>query len=428
VLLCVTANHRTAPFAVLERLSVDASALNEAVNATDAAVRGSVSLATCNRVEVYLDVSADGPRALEVARKSVVQALCSLSDIAPSELESSIRLVSGPEAVHHLFSVASGLESVALGEEEIAGQVKRAALHAKDAGLTSPPLDRLFQHAARTARSARAEGDASRTGRSLVRLALDLVASRLVDWAETRVVLVGTGQYAATTVAALRDRGAQHIRVYSPSGRAEHFARRTATEPTHDLRQSIAWADVVVTCTSVLSVGVDDVPEGAQCYVIDLGMPRNVDPAVAEHPGVTMLDLEMIRRHAPLVHWSAESDARAVVDEAARAFVSDSSVGPAIVALRSHILSLVEQEVDRVRTVDADGRIEEALRHLAGVLLHEPSVHARRHAAQGRADAVADAVQLLFGVDVDTSAARHECAAHTRDSVATDSVATESPA
>ena len=411
MLLCVTANHRTAPFAVLERLSIDASLLNEAVISADDAVRGSVSLATCNRVEVYLDVNAEGTRALEIGRKSVLRALSSLSDVASDELESSIRLVDGAEAVHHLFSVASGLDSVALGEEEIAGQVKRAAIQAKDAGVTSPPLERLFQHAARTARSARAEGDASRTGRSLVRLALDLVASRLVDWSDARVLLVGTGQYAATTVAALRDRGAQNIRVYSPSGRAEFFARRTATEPTHELRDSLAWADVVVTCTSVLSVGLDDVPDDAQCYVIDLGMPRNVDPAVAERPGVTMLDLDTIRRHAPLVHWSAESDARAVVDDAARAYVSDSTVGPAIVALRSHVLSLVEQEVDRVRGVDSDGRIEEALRHLAGVLLHEPSVHARRHAAQGRADAVTDAVQLLFGLDVDSVSGSRSCPA-----------------
>ena len=87
MLLCVTANHRTAPFAVLERLSIDASLLNEAVISADDAVRGSVSLATCNRVEVYLDVNAEGTRALEIGRKSVLRALSSLSDVASDELE-----------------------------------------------------------------------------------------------------------------------------------------------------------------------------------------------------------------------------------------------------------------------------------------------------------------------------------------------------
>jgi len=226
------------------------------------------------------------------------------------------------------------------------------------------------------------------------------VGSRLADWGGVNVLLVGTGQYAATTVAALRERGADRIRVYSPSGRAQVFAGRTATDATNDLGASLIWADVVVTCTTRLSIGAEDVPADARCFIVDLGLPRNVDAAVGELEGVTLLDLETIRLHAPLVHWSAEEDARGVVDAAAHSFVSDAAVEPAVVALRQHVLDLVDGEIARARSRGDDGRVEEALRHLTSVFLHTPSIMARRHAAAGRADAVADAVETLFGLDV----------------------------
>ena len=144
-------------------------------------------------------------------------------------------------------------------------------------------------------------------------------------------------------------------------------------------------------------------------FVVDLGLPRNVDPAVGELSGVTLLDLETIRLHAPLVHWSAEEDARTVVDAAAHAYVSHSAVEPAVVALRQHVLELVDSEIERAQRRGDDGRVEEALRHLTSVFLHTPSIMARRHAAAGRADAVADAIETLFGIEVTPSAPAASC-------------------
>jgi glutamyl-tRNA reductase len=406
VLLCITAHHRNTSFELLERLAVDAAELSRSVHNAHAAIRGAVSIATCNRLEVYLDVDAPDLLARELARRSVVGALESLAGVDEAAVTHNAELLEGAGAVHHLFSVAAGLESVAIGEEEIAGQVKRSAQIAREAGTTTPTLDRAFQEATRTARAARAKGDASRTGRSLARLALDLVGSRLADWGGVNVLLVGTGQYAATTVAALRERGADRIRVYSPSGRAQVFAARTATDATNDLGASLIWADVVVTCTTRLSIGAEDVPADARCFIVDLGLPRNVDAAVGELEGVTLLDLETIRLHAPLVHWSAEEDARGVVDAAAHSFVSDAAVEPAVVALRQHVLDLVDGEIARARARGDDGRVEEALRHLTSVFLHTPSIMARRHAAAGRAEAVTDAVETLFGLDVGAECTR----------------------
>lgn len=405
MLLCVTANHRNTPFEVLERLAVDAEALTGAVRGSDPAVRGAITVATCNRLEVYLDVDAPADATPEdaraIARDSVSRALRSLSADAPHEVSATAEVLDSPAAVHHLFAVSAGLESVAVGEEEIAGQVRRAAQAARASGASTGRLDRVFQEAIRTARAARAQGDASRTGRSLARLALDLVGSRLADWGAARVVLVGTGRYAATTVAALRDRGAENITVYSPSGRAQVFGTRHGLDWTNDLTAAMSGADVVITCTTRLSLSAADVPAEAPAYVVDLGLPRNVDAAVGEIEGVTLLDLETIRLHAPLVHWSAEEEARSVVAESAHAFVTAAAVEPSIVALRQHVLELVDDEIERARRRgDADGRVEEALRHLTSVFLHTPSTLARRHALAGRGVDVAAAIETLFGIPV----------------------------
>jgi glutamyl-tRNA reductase len=120
--------------------------------------------------------------------------------------------------------------------------------------------------------------------------------------------------------------------------------------------------------------------------------------------GIALIDLETIRVHAPLVQWSAEEDARAVVDTAAHSYVTAASVGPAVVALREHVLGVVQAEIDRARLRGDDGRVEEALRHLTSVLLHTPSTLARRHAAAGRGDQVLAAVRTLYGLEVNVGA------------------------
>ncbi len=421
MLLCVTANHRNTPFEILERLAVDAGELADAVAGGAPELRGAVAVSTCNRVELYLDIDAPAITAHALARQGFERALAELGGEAARDLTTTAEVLDDAAAVHHLFSVCAGLDSVAVGEEEIAGQVRRAASRARETGTSSGRLDHVVQEAIRTARAARAQGDASRTGRSLARLAIDLVGSRLTDWSETEVLIIGTGRYAATTVATLRERGARRITVYSPTGRAQLFAQRQGLEPTNDLGSALQRAEVVITCTTRLSVGVDDVPAGTRALIVDLGLPRNVDPAVGALEGIALLDLETIRLHAPLVHWSAEEDARAVVDAAAHSYVTAASVEPAVVALREHVLGVVQAEIDRARARGDDGRVEEALRHLTSVLLHTPSTLARRHAAAGRGEQVVAAVRTLYGLDVGPAAAGGtdaEAQAETRSSSA----------
>lgn len=416
MLLCVTASHKTAGFELLERLSVHTRDVAPLIAEHHDCVQGAVVLSTCNRFEAYVDMDEPVTAAAAIGVEAALLAIEEATGVSATELEGSYRVVQGDAVAMHLFAVASGLESVVVGEGEIAGQVRRALGQARKAGTTSTELERLFQRASEAQRSVKNATALGRAGRSLVRLALDLADSRIADWAALRVLLVGTGSYAAATLAALRDHGAVDISVHSPSGRGEKFALKHGIghTPADDFAATAARADLIITCTSVEQPVVDaallhagGVDADTRRLVIDLGLPRNVDPDVATVPGVTLLDLETIRLHAPLEELQATDAARAVVTEAARRFtiVGDSrAVTPGVVAMREHVFSLMEAEIARARARGDDGRTEQSLRHLVGVLLHTPTARAHELAAEGRADEYLSALSTLFGIEVPDAA------------------------
>jgi len=416
VLLCVTASHKTASFELLERLSRHPETVAPSLMA--AGVQGAVVLATCNRFEAY--VEAD-----EVDSEAVIETVAQATGIPSADLSGSYQVVDDPHVAEHLFAVASGLESVVSGEGEIAGQVRRALSGAREQGTTSPQLERLFQRASQAQRKVKNVTALHRAGRSLVRLSLELADSRIADWSAERVLLVGTGSYAAVTLATLRERGAVDISVYSPSGRAVPFAKKHGIRPVSadDYATVAQRSSLLITCTATEMVlgpaqfertagsgaGCPVPGHSAPQLVIDLGMPRNVDPAVAQLEGVALLDLETIRLHAPLEELHATDAARDVVREAAESFHLDGSrqsVTPAVVALRTHIFGLLEAEIDRARRRgDENGLVEQAMRHLAGVLLHTPTTRAHELAAEGRADEFHAALETLYGLSADSGSA-----------------------
>ncbi|QMU96491.1 glutamyl-tRNA reductase [Microbacterium esteraromaticum] len=416
MLLCVTASHKTASFELLERLSRHPETVAPSLMAAGA--QGAVVLATCNRFEAY--VEAD-----EVDSEAVIETVAQATGIPSADLSGSYQVVDDPHVAEHLFSVASGLESVVSGEGEIAGQVRRALSGAREQGTTSPQLERLFQRASQAQRKVKNVTALHRAGRSLVRLSLELADSRIADWSAERVLLVGTGSYAAVTLATLRERGAVDISVYSPSGRAVPFAKKHGIRPVSadDYATVAQRSSLLITCTSTEMVlgpaqferqagaatGCPVPGHSASQLVIDLGMPRNVDPTVAQLEGVALLDLETIRLHAPLEELHATDAARDVVREAAESFHLDGSrqsVTPAVVALRTHIFGLLEAEIDRARRRgDENGLVEQAMRHLAGVLLHTPTTRAHELAAEGRADEFHAALETLYGLTAESGAA-----------------------
>jgi glutamyl-tRNA reductase len=395
VLLCLTANHRNASFELLEKLSFAApDAVAGLVDATES-VRGAVVLATCNRFEAYLEI-ADGGAAS--AADAVVDVMSRASDLPSAELRAAITVLSSDEVVTHLFAVTSGLESVVIGEDEIAGQVGRALQRARVDGTTSGDLEQLFQRATQTSRGVKTRTAVGGAGRSLVRLALELASSRVPDWSLARVLIVGTGQYAATTVAAVRDRGATMLTVFSPSGRGDAFGAKYGLGVQRDLAGAMLDADVIITCTSSTVIGTSAIIGAERRLVIDLGMPRNVDPAIVSLPGIELLDLEVISLHAPIEELTATADARELVSDAAARYSAERSIEPAIVALRTHIFDLLDSEIERATRRGAGPETEAALRHLASVLLHTPSVLGRQAALDGHGQDFVEGLSAVFGV------------------------------
>ena len=421
MLLCVTASHKTASFDLLERLSRHPDTV--APTLVEAGAQGAVVLATCNRFEAY--VETDG-----LDTDAVLDVVARATGIPSADLDGSYRVVEDRRVAEHLFAVASGLESVVSGEGEIAGQVRRALTGARKQGTTSPALERLFQRASQAQRKVKNVTALQRAGRSLVRLSLELADSRIADWAAERVLLVGTGAYAAVTLATLRERGAVDISVYSPSGRAELFAKKHGIRAVHadDYATVAQRSSLLITCTTATEpvlgpvqlqrtagdASTGSAPQGCPVahgsqLVIDLGMPRNVDPAVAQLEGVALLDLETIRLHAPLEELQATDAARAIVHEAAEDFHavgSRATVTPGVVALRTHIFGLLEAEIERARNRgDENGLVEQAMRHLAGVLLHTPTTRAHELAADGRGGEFLSALETLYGLVPDAGEA-----------------------
>ena len=403
MLLCLTANHRNASFELLERLSIGAPSAVSALVESSAVVSGAVVLATCNRFEAYLEID-DSRSSAESAVGATISAMSIASGVELDLLGETLAIKHGDDVVRHLFSVSSGLESVVVGEDEISGQVQRALEGARAAGTTSSGLEGLFQMAAQTSRGVKMQTTIGGAGRSLVRLAIELASSRITDWREAHVLVVGTGRYARNTIAALRDRGVTDIAVFSPSGRAAPFATKLRVRSEPSLSAAIATADVIIACTTSMAIGASAIPNTLRRLLIDLGLPRNIDQAVATLEGIELLDLETISLHAPLEELHATSDARTIVGSAAARYIADQSIAAAVVAHRKHIFDLLDAEIARAsQRGDANRQTEAALRHFAGALLHTPSVRARELARAGKADDFVAALDAIYGIRADVS-------------------------
>ncbi|UFU07774.1 glutamyl-tRNA reductase [Ruania halotolerans] len=405
----MSASHRTADFSLLERLSSGHG--GAATHLTDPEVRGAVVVATCNRYESYLDVEADSDTAAQDVLDRALERIAANAGLTEPELRPRTRMMKASRVAAHLFAVASGLDSVVLGEDEIAGQVRRSLADARKAGTTTASLERLFQMASATSRGVKNTTKINAAGRSMVRLALDLAETRLPSWSQTKVLIIGTGAYARTTLAALRDRGVGVVDVASPSGRERRFAVRDGVQPiSHENRAaSLAAADLVITSTNVVALSTADLSAagrdpGHSLLVIDLGLPANVDKDVAHHGGVDLLDLETISLHAPVQELNASAEAFDLVDQAAKDFEqrsAEDSAAPAIVAYRTHVEQVLEAELARARARgDEDDETERALRHFASVLIHTPTTRAREAAAGGRLGEVVAAMRTLYGIEV----------------------------
>ncbi|MFC8734438.1 glutamyl-tRNA reductase [Luteimicrobium sp. NPDC057192] len=426
-LLSFTASHHDLDLETLERLSSGAHRVVESDLVRCDPISGAVVLATCNRFEVYVDVveQADGGPVNGLARhhaaREVARVVASSSTLSPDEAHAALTVRAGEDVARHLFSVASGLDSMVVGERQIAGQVKRALEASRPAGTTTAPLERLFQAAARASKRVSNETALSAAGRSLVSLGLDLAGADLPPWEQVRTLLVGTGSYAGASFAALRARGVRDVRVFSRSGRADAFVASHAADgvdvrPADDLLVELEDVDLVVACSGGGRVGdptaslrpaldaahvlgararaakaAGDDATTRPLVVLDLALTRDVAPQVADVDGVLLYDLAALQARAPHVSGAAVAEAAAIVDHAAEHFLqgegyraSDASVVELVRAADAEIADLVEQRLAAARAegVDVDPEeVELAARREVRARLHRDILALRSAAA-----------------------------------------------
>lgn len=374
----------------VERIASD---IDEAVAELrkSSAVAGSVVLNTCNRVEVLLDTD-------ESASAELRTVLNAQFDTPPAW-----DLYLGEAALGHLFRVAAGLESMVVGEREIAGQLKRALNDAREAGESTHVLNIAIDDALRTSRRISHETALEGAGRSVVSEGLDLLD--VDDWSNLSVLIVGTGAYAGAVVAALRRRGVKRIAVHSASGRGERFAESHDVTHQPDLAAGVDAAYLIVTCRGrgihVITPQVLTEVSGPKIF-LDLSLARDVDPEVGQREQTQLIDLARIQEALGNAIDEDTRRARAIVNEG----IADTltklrvrAVDPAVVGLRESVMALVDDEVARLPKRELTHEdAARALRRLATRLLHVPSTRARLAVEQGRTAEYLSAMEHLYGI------------------------------
>jgi glutamyl-tRNA reductase len=405
-LLIVGMSHRTAPLAMLERLAREPEGVRKlAMSVVDRThVAECVVVATCTRIEIYAAVDRFHASVDELTRLL-------LDETAGEKARGSVYVHYDGGAVRHLFQVAAGLDSMALGESQILGQVRDALRAGHQDGLVGPVLNTTFQQALRIGKRVHAETDLGRAAPSLVAAALDASMSELD---QRRIVVVGAGSMASLAVAGVRERGASEVVVVSrssdPAGRlAERYAVRAA--PMDALATELATADLVVACTGSTDplITADILPD-RPLTIVDVAMPRDVAPEVAALPQVTLVDLDSLARQLPAAEEPpGVAEARTIVAEELAAFEiarAQSGVTPTVVALRSMATAVVEAELGRLdRRLPqlndaARTEIRYAARRIADKLLHQPTVRVKELAGQTDGLVYAAALAELFDLDL----------------------------
>jgi glutamyl-tRNA reductase len=425
-LLAVGVSHQTAPVALLEQFAMGpddrVKALHELVESDH--VSEALVLATCNRIEVFAEVERFHGGVTDVSRVLARQAGASVEELSPY-----VTVHYEDQAVAHLFTVASGLDSMVVGETQVLGQLRAAYALAREEGTVGRALHPVAQRALRVGKRVHTETGIDRAGASLVSVALDRAEESIGSLDGRPVLVVGAGSMGALAATTLARRGAAVV----VSSRTEASAARLADSiggraaGLADLATELAAADVLVTCTGAtgLVVGTDVVATAMAgrtrpLAVVDLALPRDVDPGVAALPGVHVVDLALLQGERastpgrPTAGPVAADDiaaAHALVEaETAllRAERQAAEVAPTVSALRSQAAEVVDAELLRLSTrlpdLDARARAEIArtVRRVVDKLLHEPTVRVKELAASPGGTDYAGALRALFGLGIDT--------------------------
>ncbi|MEU4685354.1 glutamyl-tRNA reductase [Streptomyces xinghaiensis] len=446
-LLVVGLSHRSAPVSVLERAALAPEArgklLQDALAAEPAAE--AAVLSTCNRIELYADVDKFHAGVAELSTQLAVHSGVELDELTPY-----LYVHYEDRAVHHLFSVACGLDSMVVGEGQILGQIKDALALGQELHTAGRLLNDLFQQALRVGKRAHSETGIDRAGQSLVTFGLAELATaegaaQVTDWAAgKRALVIGAGSMSSLAAATLARAGVREIAVANRTlERAERLAaglaeQRTAAAaaagstagpaaravPMESVLGELALADVVVSCTGAtgLVLTADDLQDalaartgpaspaaGPGLRLLDLAMPRDIDPAAHRVRGVRLVDIETLAEASADAPMAADVDrVRTIVSEEVAAFGAAqraAHITPTVVALRTMAADVVRSEMARLngRLPGLDDKeraeITQTVRRVVDKLLHAPTVRVKQLAGEPGGAGYADALRELFDLD-----------------------------
>jgi len=419
-LFALGVSHRTAGIEVRERIALPegraATLLRDLI--AHSTVREAAAVSTCNRTELYL-VASDASEAERVA----LDAVCRQAEIGPVELAGHVYSLTEADAARHLMRVAAGLDSMVLGEAEIQGQVKRAYELALVEGVTGPILNKVFRGALEAGKRVRSETAMGERGVSIPSAALELASDDLGELAAKRVLILGAGDTAEVTARALAARGVEAIFVANRRhNRAIGLAERFDGQAVRvvDLPAQLELADVVVSATDSPHHLIER-PEleqvvasrsGGDLVMLDLAVPRDIDPECGDLEGVRLHDVDdvrqVIQRNAS--HRTSESrEAEAIIDSEMERFetwMATLDAAPTISALRRRADEIVDQllvenEARWEGLTETDrGRLESLARSIASRILHEPTIRLRGMSAEGQGQAEIEVLRDLFGLDL----------------------------
>ena len=416
-------SHRSAPVPVLEQLSTDES---DQVKIAERLLQSSLIteamvLSTCNRVEVYAVVDA-----FHGGLSVIGQVLAEHSGMSLNDMTKYAYVRYAEAAVEHLFAVASGLDSAVVGEQQVLGQVRRAYAAAEANRTVGRVLHDLAQRALSVGKRVHTETSIDAAGASVVSVALGMADQQLEGLAGRSAVVVGAGAMGALSAKHLARTGVERIHIVNRTlPRAKKLAHTIRdlgvvadAFPFDHLPPVLTDADVVVCCTGAVRpvVSLADVHRGLahghepkQLVICDLGMPRDVDAAVAGLPGVVVVDMDRIQREPSARAAAADTDAaRNIVAAEVAQYLSAqrmAEVTPTVTALRQRAADVVEAELLRLdnRLPGLDGaereEVARTVRRVVDKLLHAPTVRVKQLASAPGGDSYAEALRELFELD-----------------------------
>lgn len=429
-IIVIGVDHTTAPIALRERVACSLRQIPQVLRAARAVAQESVLLSTCNRIELYAVCTDE-----DEGKAHLLNVLSETRSVSLAELEAHSFAYTGEEAIAHLFGVASGLYSQVPGEPQIQGQVAEALEIAQGGSYAGPITSALFRAALVSGKRARSETSISRNAASISHVAVQLARRQFPNLHETSVLLVGSGKMSELAISNLCDNGARKLVIINRTqNHALDLAKRFGAvhRPFTDLLEALVEADVAISSTTApravitleMMQQVMTKRAGRSLLLVDIALPRDVDPAVANISGVSLYNLDDLQAEVSegiRLRLQEVAHVQSIIAEEVRGFerwLRSLSVVDTISDLRQHVESLRQQELQRTLhklspslTERESAAVQELTNRLVNKLLHTPMLRLKDAAVSGQGHIYAETLRYLFDLEEqvdETHYNRHE--------------------